>query len=94
MDDRPVFADDRRNAEAFSRGGLDAERAEREIIKQEKRDKDEANRVAFKDMVKKARAEKKQADEEKAAIDEEIAVAKAFAERSASPAENDDSSAA
>ena len=45
-------------------------------------------------MVKKARAEKKQADEEKAAIDEEIAVAKAFAERSASPAENDDSSAA
>lgn len=32
LDDRPVFEDDRRNAEAFSRGGLEEERKERAII--------------------------------------------------------------
>ena len=52
LDDRPVFDDDRRNAEAFARGGLDEERKEREIIKQEKADRDERNRIAFKDMIK------------------------------------------
>ena len=62
LDDRPVFEDDRRNAEAFARGGLDEERKERAIIQQEKADRDERNRVAFKDMIKQARAEKKLAD--------------------------------
>jgi len=32
LDDRPVFADDRRNAEAFARGGMEEERKEREAI--------------------------------------------------------------
>jgi len=32
LDDRPVFEDDRRNSEAFHRGGLDEERKERDII--------------------------------------------------------------
>lgn len=63
LDDRPVFEDDRRNAEAFSRGGIEEERAERERISVEKREKDEKNRVAFKDMIKRAREEKRLADE-------------------------------
>ena len=62
LDDRPVFDDDRRNAEAFARGGLEEERKERAIIQQEKADRDERNRIAFKDMIKQARAEKKLAD--------------------------------
>ncbi len=44
LDDRPVFVDDRRNAEAFSRGGFEEERKERDAIAAEKRAKDEANR--------------------------------------------------
>lgn len=62
LDDRPVFVDDRRNAEAFARGGLEEERKERALIAEEKRKKDEANRKAFSDMIKKAREEKRQAE--------------------------------
>ena len=35
LDDRPVFKDDRRHAEAFARGGIEEERKERAAIKQE-----------------------------------------------------------
>ena len=65
LDDRPVFDDDRRHAEAFSRGGIEEERKEREKISQEKKEKDEKNRKAFRDMIAKARAERKEAEDKK-----------------------------
>ena len=59
LDDRPVFPEDRRNAEAFARGGIEEERKERELIKQENRDREEKNRQAFRDMIAKAKEERR-----------------------------------
>ncbi len=64
LDDRPVFEEDRRAAEAFSRGGFEEERLERERIRKEKDDAHWKNHEAFNEMIKRARAEKKQAEEE------------------------------
>ena len=58
LDDRPVFEDDRRNAEAFSRGGLEEERKERDKIKQEKHEKHEKYHRDFKEMMRKAKMER------------------------------------
>jgi len=58
LDDRPVFEDDRRRAEAWVRGGIEEERIEIKKIKKEKDDKHWANHEAFRVMVNKAREEK------------------------------------
>ena len=47
LDDRPVFEEDRRAAEAFGRGGFEEERRERERIKKEKDDAHWKNHEAF-----------------------------------------------
>lgn len=62
LDDRPVFEEDRRHAEAFVRGGLDEERAERVLIKKENDEKHMKQHLAFKNMIANARAEKAEAD--------------------------------
>jgi len=60
LDDRPVFEEDRRRAEAWARGGMDEERLEMKRIKQEKEDKHWANHEAFKIMIGNARKAKKE----------------------------------
>jgi dynein assembly factor 1 len=70
LDDRPVFEDDRRRAEAWARGGIEEERVEIKKIKKEKDDKHWANHEAFRVMVNKAREEKMTKEQEdKAAKD-------------------------
>jgi len=63
LDDRPVFKDDRRHAEAFTRGGVEEERKERERCKQEERERHDRNHNAFKAMMAAAREEKRLAEE-------------------------------
>lgn len=55
LDDRPVFKDDRRLAEAFVRGGLDAERAERIEIREEKDRDHKRNMDAFNKLIEHSR---------------------------------------
>jgi len=57
LDDRPVFQEDRRAAEAFNRGGIEEERAERRRIRDENNAAHDRNMKAFQDMVERARAE-------------------------------------
>jgi dynein assembly factor 1 len=71
LDDRPVFADDRRHAEAWFRGGIEEERKERELIRQEEREAHHEYHRKFKEMMRKAREEKRLADEQKAKAEAE-----------------------
>ena len=62
LDDRPVFKDDRRTAEAFGRGGVEEEREERKVMKAEKEQAHEDYHKNFKLMMQNARKEKAEAD--------------------------------
>lgn len=60
LDDRPVFDDDRRGAEAFYKGGWDGERAERDLIKKEKETERENHHQSFKSLMEKAKRERQE----------------------------------
>jgi len=62
IDDRPVFEDDRRCAEAFNRGGIEEERAEKRRIKEEKSQAHDRNMRLFQEMIENSRREKKERD--------------------------------
>ena len=62
LDDRPVFEEDRRHAEAYHRGGIEAERQERDLIRKERDEKHHDNHVKFKEMMRKAREERRAAE--------------------------------
>jgi len=62
LDDRPVFEDDRRTAEAFNRGGLEEQRAEQKRIREEKSQKHDQNMRAFAEMIENSKREKGERD--------------------------------
>jgi len=64
LDDRPVFEEERRTAEAWAVGGREAEKAERLLIKEEKEAKEKANRDAFREMLEAARRARGDSGEE------------------------------
>lgn len=56
LDDRPVFENERRTAEAWAAGGSDGEKKERESIRFEKSEKERKNHEAFERMLAQAKA--------------------------------------
>ncbi|OQR91095.1 hypothetical protein ACHHYP_04987 [Achlya hypogyna] len=74
LDDRPVFDEERRRVTAWGRAmeetngdleaALEAERAELAVIRQEKKDKDEANFRYFEEMMRKGKAERDRKERE------------------------------
>ncbi len=79
LDDKPVFEDERRCVNAWGVGGREAEVKERAAIKDEAKERDRRNMMAFHAMVEEAR-EKKRAERRAAGLpeeeeEEEVAVA-------------------
>ncbi len=64
LDDKPVFEDERRFAEAFSRGGLDEEKKERDIYKKEKQEAEIKRHQDFRDMIEAWKGNTKQPENE------------------------------
>lgn len=74
LDDSPVFEEDRRYAEAFKDGGMEAEREERKRVKKEKDDEHWRNHEAFREMIRKAKEKKmkEQAEKEDSKVEQRL----------------------
>jgi len=57
LDERPVDNDERRTSEAWARGGSEAEREERKLIRSEQESRELRNFQLFEDMIARARLE-------------------------------------
>jgi dynein assembly factor 1 len=57
IDDKPVFEDEKRFAEAWARGGLDEERKDRALYKKEKEEEQMRQHEEFRQMIERAREE-------------------------------------
>eukprot|EP01064_Diplonema_japonicum_P028394 TRINITY_DN4349_c8_g1_i1.p1 TRINITY_DN4349_c8_g1~~TRINITY_DN4349_c8_g1_i1.p1 ORF type:complete len:477 (+),score=161.71 TRINITY_DN4349_c8_g1_i1:70-1431(+) len=64
MDERPVFPDDRRATDAWVTGGFEAEQAERDAIREEKKQAEKASMKKYKAMQEAARATKEKREAE------------------------------
>lgn len=62
LDDRPIFEDERRTADAWGNGGTDAEKKERDVISEEKKRKEREQFEWFGSILEKARKEKTDED--------------------------------
>ncbi|EFC36509.1 predicted protein [Naegleria gruberi] len=60
LDSMPIFDDERRTVTAWMKGGLDAEREERKIMAQEKKDKERRNFEAFEQLIQQSKKEEKE----------------------------------
>lgn len=67
LDDRPVFEDERRAVTAWALGGIEAERAERDKMREEQAEKDRANMRFLDELAEKGRAARQAAEEEASA---------------------------
>lgn len=86
LDDRPVFADERRLVTAWAEGGMEAEKREREVMKKEEEEKVEKRLEEFRAMCKAARegGSKSESESEESSEGEDGAASKANADRKTS----------
>jgi len=71
LDDRPVFEEERLTAEAWGRGGVEAEKMERQRQRAEKKKKEENRHKAFFKMVEEGKKERRAREKAQARIEKE-----------------------